>query len=120
MELNDTTAQSAGCSISPETIDQAHERLGHTAPRVTLADLEANIVNVEIVKHFTVRGQILRWAILTTRSGFAVTGAPSASVSPQNDSAEIGEKLAIENARRELWALMGYALREQLSRVDER
>jgi hypothetical protein len=103
-----------------ETIDQAHERLGHTAPRVTLADIEENIVDVEIVKHVAKSGQVLRWAVITTRSGFAVTGAPSASVSPENDSAELGEKFAIENAWREMWPLMGYALREKLSKVDER
>ena len=27
---------------------------------------------------------------------------------------ELGEKIAIENARRNLWALMGYALKEKL------
>jgi hypothetical protein len=97
-----------------ETLDQAHERLGHTALRVSLADLEANIVDVEIIKHVAKSGQVLRWAVITTRSGFAVAGEPSASVSSANDSAELGEKFAIENARRALWPLMGYALRERL------
>lgn len=97
-----------------ETLDQAHTRLGHTAPRVSLADLEANIVKVEYVKHISFGGQVLRWAVITTRSGFAVTGEPSASVSPQNDSAELGEKFALENARRALWPLMGYGLRQKL------
>lgn len=108
----------AGCGTSPmpvETIDQAHERLGHTAPRVTLADFEANIVDVEIVKHVAKSGQVLRWAVITTRSGFALAGEPSASVSVENDSAELGEKFAIENARRALWMPMGYALRERLN-----
>lgn len=100
--------------MEKETLDQAHARLGHTAPRITLADLEANILDVEIVKHVAKSGQVLRWAVLTTRSGFAVAGDPSASVSKENDSAELGEKLAIENSRRALWPLMGYALRERL------
>src|SRR5688572_3071523 len=103
-----------------ESIDQAHERLGHTAPRVSLADLEANIVDVEYVKHVAKSGQVLRWAVLTTRNGFAVAGEPSASVSPANDSQELGEKFALENSKRALWPLMGYALREQLSKADER
>jgi hypothetical protein len=85
-----------------------------TAPRVTPADLDANIVHTEIVKHITHSGQILRWAILTTRNGFAVTGRPSASVSPLNDNAEIGDALAIENAKNELWPLMGYELKSKL------
>lgn len=85
------------------------------APRITPADLDANIVHTEFVKHITHSGQILRWAILTTRNGFAVTGRPSASVSPLNDNAEIGEAVAIENAKNELWPLMGYELRSKLA-----
>lgn len=98
-----------------ETIDQAHDRLGHTAPRVTLADFDANIVDIEIVKHVAKSGQVLRWAVITTRCGFAVAGGPSASVSRENDSEELGTKFAIENARRALWPLMGYALKERLA-----
>ena len=86
-----------------------------TAPRVTLADLDANIVHVELVKHISHSGQVLRWAVLTTANGFAVTGRPSASVSADNDRAAVGEEVAISNARAELWPLMGYALREKLS-----
>lgn len=86
-----------------------------TAPRVTPEDLEANIVHTEIVKHITHSGQVLRWAVLTTRNGFAVTGRPSCAVSPENDRPLIGENIAIDNARDELWALMGYALREKLA-----
>ena len=88
---------------------------GLTAPRVTLDDLNANIVSVEIVKHIAPSGQVLRWAVLTTRNGYAVTGRPSVSVSPENDRAELGEQIARDNARNELWALMGYALKEQLA-----
>lgn len=86
-----------------------------TANRVTPADLDANIVDTEIVKHVSKSGQILRWAVLTTRNGFAVTGRPSASVSPENDDPAIGEAVAIENAKNELWPLMGYELRSKLA-----
>ena len=87
---------------------------GKTAPRVTPADLQANIVDVETVKHVSVTGQVLRWAIITTRNGFAVTGDPSCAVSSENDDEQIGVAVAIENARRNLWSLMGYALKERL------
>lgn len=103
--------------MSTENVDQAAQRLGLTAPRVTLADLEANIVDIEFVKHVSKSGQVLRWAVLSLRNGFAHTGEPSASVSPENDSQELGEKYALENARRSLWALMGYQLREDLWRA---
>jgi hypothetical protein len=87
-----------------------------TAPRVTPADLEANIVSTEIVKHIAPSGQVLRWAVITTRNGFAVAGRPSSAASAENDRQAVGEQIAIDNARGELWALMGYALKEQIHR----
>ena len=98
-----------------QTIEQEIQAKGLTAPRVTPADLQANIVHTEIVKHVSQSGQVLRWAVLTTRNGFAVTGRPSASVSSANDNAEIGEKVAIDNAKQELWPIMGYELRSKLA-----
>lgn len=86
------------------------------APRVTPADIEANIVSTEIVKHVSPSGQVLRWAVLTTKSGYAVAGRPSAAASSANDNAEMGEKIAIENARNELWPLMGYELKCRLAK----
>lgn len=85
------------------------------APKVTPADMEANIVHTEIVKLVSKSGQILRWAVLTAKNGFAVTGRPSVAVCPENDNADIGEAIAIENAKHELWPLMGYALRSKIN-----
>lgn len=101
--------------MNDASIEAEIQAKGLTAPRVTPADIEANIVGTEIVKHVSASGQVLRWAVLTTRNGFAVTGRPSASVSPENDDQDIGERVAIENAKNELWPLMGYALRERLA-----
>ena len=83
-------------------------------PRVTQEELEQNIVAIDVVKHTTVAGQVLRWAVITTKNGFAVTGKPSCAVSPENDDPELGTKYAIDNAKDELWALMGYALKEKI------
>lgn len=102
--------------MNVNSIEQEIQAKGLTAPRVSLAELEANIVATEIVKHVSKSGQVLRWAVLTVANGYAVTGRPSASVSSANDNAEIGEKVAIENAKNELWPLMGYALRERLNK----
>ena len=85
------------------------------APRTSLADLEANIADTEIVEFTTKSGQILRWAVITTQSGYAVTGKPSCAVSSINDNVELGEKIAIDNARSELWPLMSYALKSKLT-----
>lgn len=86
------------------------------APRVSKDDLEANIVHVEYVTHVSHGGQVLRWAVITTQSGYAVVGNPSVSVSPENDRKEIGKAVALENSKNAMWPLMGYALKEQLSK----
>lgn len=87
------------------------------APRITKEEIEASIVHKEIVRHVTHSGQVLRWAIITMKNGFAVTGRPSAAVSPENDNVEIGEQVAYENAFREIWPLMGYALKDRLQQA---
>jgi len=103
---------------SPRTDDAAVEQMiineGATAPRVTPEDLAANIIHTEIVKHVSHSGQILRWAILTTRNGYAVVGNPSVAVSAENDRANIGESVALENSKNALWPLMGYELKQRL------
>lgn len=101
--------------MSDSAIEKEIQAKGLTAPRVTLAELAANIAHTEIVKHVSVSGQVLRWAVITTQSGFSVAGRPSASASSANDNAEIGEKIAVDNATQELWPLMGYALKQSLA-----
>jgi hypothetical protein len=100
--------------MNDQTIEQEIQAKGKTAPRVTPDDQLANIHHIETVKHVTQSGQVLRWAVLVTQSGFAVVGKPSVAVSPENDDAEIGEDVAFENSKAELWPLMGYALKQQL------
>ena len=99
--------------MTPDQIEQAAKANNLNAPRVSRAELEDNIVHTEIVKHVTYSGKVLRWAVLTCRNGFAVTGNPSASVSIENDHAPTGESVAIANAKSALWPLMGYALAEK-------
>lgn len=101
--------------MNPHVIEQEIQAKGPTAPRVTMADLEANIAGIEIVRFISASGQVLRWAVITTQNGFAVSGKPSCAVSAANDNGEIGEKVAIANAKEELWPLMGYALKEKLA-----
>ena len=98
-----------------DIIEAEIQRKGKTAPRITPSDLDAAIKHVEIVKFISAGGQVLRWAVLTAQNGYAVVGRPSVSVSPENDDAEIGEKIAITNSRNELWPLEGYLLKQKLS-----
>ena len=50
------------------------------------------------------------------RNGFTVTGE-SACVSPENFNAEIGRKIARENAINKVWPLMGYELKSKLAEL---
>ena len=105
--------------MNDQAIEKEIQAKGLTAPRVTPADLEANIADVEIVKHISKSGQVLRWAVLTTESGFAVVGKPSCAASPENDNAEIGESIAVSNSKEEMWLLMGYELKCRLHKAGE-
>lgn len=83
-------------------------------PRVTLDNVHKVVDHVEIVKHITRSGQVLRWAVLTLKNGFAVAGDPSCSVSPENDDKGIGESIAVENAQNKVWMLEGYLLKQRI------
>lgn len=102
--------------MKEQSIETQIKAKGLNAPRVTPADIEQNIKHVEYVKHVSASGKILRWAVITTLNGFAVTGKPSAAVSIENDNQEIGEQVAFDNAKSELWPLMGYALASELNK----
>lgn len=62
---------------------------------------------VDSVRHMTM-------AIVAMKNGFVVIGK-SAPASPENFNAELGKKLAYEDAVRQIWMLEGYLLRDQLS-----
>lgn len=116
------------------TIEQEIQAKGLTAPRVTPADIEANIASEH---YFTAaegvfgaevcRGEqpsmgkqpllLLTFCVLVLRNGFTVTGE-SACASPENFDAEIGRKIARENAKQKIWPLMGYALKQKLSELE--
>jgi len=108
---------------SPRTDDSAIEQeikaKGLTAPRVTPYDIAENLTDVEYVKHISKGGQVLRWAVITTTSGYAVVGNPSVAVSPANDDEAIGQKVAFENSKQALWPLMGYALKDKLHAMQK-
>lgn len=125
---------------SPQTGDSAIEQeivaKGLTAPRVTPGDLEANIV----YRHFftaehAVFGKaawaadadtrvgsvvwegstglsLLTFCVLVLKNGFTVTGE-SACASPENFDAEIGKKIALENAKAKAKDLASDGLRPQ-------
>ena len=100
---------------SPRTDDDGIEQLiqakGKTAPRVTPADVENAILTEQF---YVFPGTMLTVCCLTLRNGFNVTGE-SACASPENFDAEIGQKVALANAKQKIWPLLGYALKEKLA-----
>jgi hypothetical protein len=113
-----------------QQIEQEIQSKGLTAPRVTPADIKTNITSEH---YFTAeqgafaafsppRGSdvvppelsLLTFCVLVLRNGFTVTGE-SACASPENFDAEIGRKIARQNAVQKIWPLMGYELRSKLS-----
>jgi len=85
---------------------------GATAPRVKLIDIQAAIESVEYLR--AGEGGILTLALVTMKNGFVVVGK-SAPASPENFNKDKGEQFAYEDAVRQLWPLMGFALRDKLA-----
>ena len=56
---------------------------------------------------------LLTFCVIVLKNGFTVTGE-SACVSPDNFDAEIGKKIAYQNAREKIWMLEGYLLKQKL------
>ena len=124
---------------SPDTSDAGIERLiqakGKTAARITPADIEANIASCwfftgsegaegAAAAGMSVETQppvpadsplhLLTFCVLVLKNGFTVTGE-SACASPENFDADIGRRIARENAVQKIWPLMGYELRSKLA-----
>jgi hypothetical protein len=101
--------------MSEAKIEQEIQAKGLNAPRLTPALIDAAIKG----KVFHVFGDTcLTACCLTLVNGFTVTGE-SACASPENFNAEIGEKIAFEQARNKIWMLEGYLLKQKLFSVDK-
>jgi hypothetical protein len=125
-----------------QQIEDEIVRKGKTAPRITPADIEAKIFSEHFFtaehgvagamaalqlhqKYFevdTLAGdrepasplRLLTFCVLVLRNGFTVTGE-SACASPENFDAEIGRKIARQNAAQKIWPLEGYLLKQRLN-----
>ena len=119
--------------MNDQQIEQEIQAKGLTAPRVTPADVEANIASehyftaadgqVGAIARSTIEDawdvaadaplELLTFCVLVLRNGFTVTGE-SACVSRENFDAEIGRKVARENAVNKMWPLLGFSLKQKL------
>jgi len=105
----------------------------NVAPRITPADLEANIASEHYFTAADGAGRdsvtamdvgangllpiplhLLTFCVLVLKNGYTITGK-SAVASPENFNAEIGRKIARADAVSQMWPLMGYELRSKLA-----
>ena len=56
---------------------------------------------------------LLTFCVLVLKNGFTVTGE-SACASPENFDAELGRKIARQNAVAKIWPLLGFSLKQKL------
>ena len=114
--------------MEEKDLEKEIQAKGLTAPRITPADIEANIrdevyftadqgceaeeSNDPVLSSFDSL-KLLTFCVLVLRNGFTVTGE-SACASPENFDAELGRKIARQNAVAKVWPLMGYELRSKL------
>lgn len=103
------------------TMEEEIVRKGKTAPRLTPQHIDDQIAS-EVwgsasdlfnQPHSTAL-KCLTICVITLKNGFTLVGK-SACASPENFDLEIGGKIAREDARKQIWALEGYALRNALS-----
>lgn len=99
-----------------------------THPRVTLAEIEAaiaarfdatgdEVANINTFDRHYAQLHVLSICLLVMKNGFTVIGK-SAPAAPENFNPALGRRFAYEDAVRQLWPLMGYALRDRLRAQD--
>lgn len=107
---------------------------GRTAPRVSLDDIKNSIaaqyyISGDDAARMAKDGigpqgsaisdvtplTLLTICLIVMTNGFTIIGK-SAPASPENYDFELGKKLAYEDAVRQIWPLMGFALRDRLDR----
>ena len=97
--------------MNDNDIENEIQEKGLTAPRITPEIIEGKIKSEQ---YHVFEGSTFTACLLTLENGFTVLGE-SACASPENFDAEIGRKIARDNAKNKIWALEGYLLKEQLS-----
>lgn len=115
----------AASPVTDTSIESEIVAKGLTAPRVTMADIEAAIsgcyyftaadgASTQPIPGHHKELNLITFCVLVLRNGFIVTGE-SAVASPENFDAEIGRKIARQDAVRQVWPLLGFALRDKLA-----
>ena len=119
-----------GDNVNDDDIEQEIQAKGLTAPRVTRPGIES-LIRAE--DYFSAaqgicaggdgpvlpEHELLTVCVLVLENGFTVLGS-SACNSPENFNAEIGRKLAREDAIDQVWMVEGYLLKQRLYDAEMR
>ena len=105
-----------------QAIEKEIQAKGKTAPRLTPEHIDAQIAGENWGRASDMfKGapqsralECLTICVLTLKNGYTIVGK-SACASPENYDAELGGKIAREDARKQIWALEGYLLRSKLA-----
>ena len=98
--------------MNNEDFEKEVSEKGLIAPRVTLDYIKSLITKEQ---YHVFDGSTFTSCLLTLKNGFTVHGE-SACASPENFDAELGAKIAKDNAVNKIWMLEGYLLKERLSK----
>lgn len=109
------------------TVTEAELKASATKPRVTAEGLEANIKHeyyfngkqaIEAAGYGGVPEDVgvMTFCVLVLQNGFTVTGQ-SACADPANFNKDIGERLALSDAKNKIWAFMGYELKTEVMKA---
>ncbi len=98
-------------SRNEQAVEAEIQAKGLNAPRLNPAHIDGQIVAEQ---YHVFDGTVLTVCALTLKNGFQVVGK-SAPASPANFDAELGKKIARDDARNQIWALEGYRLRSHLA-----
>lgn len=98
--------------LSEAQIEQIIQNLDLThGIRLTPADIDA-LARASTVDYWTPPGTTMTVCAMTLPNGYTVLGK-AACIEPANFNAEIGRKIAYDDARNQLWALEGYRLSQR-------
>lgn len=89
--------------------------MDHTQPKVAKEDVEAAIAKVEYVVLPDGRTTI---ALITMDNGFTVRGESACVLESEFDAA-LGERYALEDAKRQVWRFLGFRLADMRHRHAE-
>lgn len=98
-----------------QQIEQEIKAKGLNAPRLTPDSIDSVIMGED---YHVFPGTTLTVCALKLRNGFVITGE-SAAASPENFDAEIGKKIARQNAREKIWMLEGYLLKQRIFEAQQ-